>query len=639
MRNRKDNHPLTRRLTAAGLLAAGVLGIAPALANANPIEPTVTLSGTSTTSWSATAQTVTANASTTDSTNPVYSVTCQVDQGSDVTVLGSQQRVQVTGNGPHVVDCWATAWDGTTGPTTFGTVQIDGQQPTVTLSGPAPSTWLSGPQTITATATEANLYAGIASVTCTNGLGGTVTTTGPVGTITLNGSARYQASCFATSNAGVVGPASSTQVWLDSTAPTVTYSNGPTPGTWYSTPQNVTVNVSTPAGMAPIQSLTCDYNGQAVFASGLTEQAPAALHNWSTTVTLPAGSTGQETGTLTCYAADQAGNTSPTATISQQLDTSKPTAVFLTNLRDPAVILADVADSISGVYGAEIQYQQHGRWVTLPTSVSHGHAHAVIAPNNNIQPGRHALRIVVTDNADNTATYTGLANGRPAFLTYPTADPSQLAYTIRPEGRRVHGVPAANTVGSSTIRLAYRQGARVRGRLIARAFDVLRNQTLNINVQVADGQHVYAHARTNKRGDWTYQLPAGADRTVTITYPGSMAIAASTATIHIQAVTTITLATNPMKYGLWTLVGAQVNGGGIPHGGLAVMVQWRLNANSPWHTFWHLRHTNPSGLMKVGVPVPNVPPGTHVQLRAYVLPARGWVYAGANSQILNTIVH
>lgn len=645
MRNH-SSHPVRTRIAGSMLavgLAAAALSAVPAIASATTLQAngnaaamSLTFTGqTGTSSWSANPLTVQATASTTDSSNPIYQTSCSVDQGSAATVLGSQEKVAVTGNGAHIVECYPIAWDGTQGAPEFTTVQIDDQIPTVTLAGaPTSPNWESGSVTVTGDASEPQALSGIQSVTCLDGAGDQTVTPGSVGSITVAGTNRYSVSCYATTNAGVSGSRTYEQVWLDNTAPTVTYTNAPDPTQWYNAGQPVSINVQTPSTGAPIQSLTCDYNGRAVLPGGLTEQAPAALHNWSVAVTLPSN----DSGSLHCSSTDAAGNISPVTSVSQRVDTVAPIAFFVKDPNNPTVVIAKVADNLSGVYGANIQYQQHGRWTTLPTVLKGGTARAVIPANNPITTGKHALRVVVTDNADNEFDGTDYQNGRLAFLNYPVAVGLHLLYTIQPSGKDVYGHPAANTDTNAILRLAYGQSALITGRLYTTARSLVPNQVVTVKVKLADGQSYIVRERTNKTGVWHYRLPAGADRSVTIAYAGSVGLAARSHTITVLNQAAVTVAINHMKSGQSVLVGAHVLGGGIPSKGLSVIVQWRRNANSPWETFSHLRRTATNGVMRVGVPGPHVAAGTHVQIRAVVPATRGWAYNGAASQILNTVV-
>lgn len=645
MRNHRS-HPTRPRhagLALAAGLAATALGLMPAAAGATTLSPqsaspmSITFTGqTGTSAWSANPDTVTATASTTDGSNPIYQTSCSVDQAAATTVLGSQERLTVTGNGAHVVECYPTAWDGTQGPAQFTTVQIDDQIPSVHLAGAAPSpAWNNGSVTVTADASEAQDLSGIASVTCLDGAGDTTVTAGSVGSITVGGTQRYSVSCYATTNAGVIGARTYEQVWVDNTTPQVSYIDAPDPTQWYSAGQPVSINVATTSGAAPIQSLTCDYNGQPILPNGqLTEQAPAAVHTWSVQVTLPS----TDTGDANCFATDAAGNVSTAISTRQRVDTVAPSGVFVKNPQNPDVLVAKVADGLSGVYGATIQYEQHGKWVTLPTVLHGGIAKAVIPANNPISAGKHALRVVVTDNADNTFDGTRFQNGRPAVLDYPVAAGLHLLYSVKPSGKDLYGHPADNTDTNATLRLAYGQSALISGRLYSTARSLIAKQTITIRVRLADGRSYFVHAITSRSGRWSYRLPAGADRSVRISFAGSVGLAARSHTITVLNQGAVALAVNPMRFGQWTLVGANVHGGGIPARGLWVVVQWRRNANSPWIEFAHLHPTNSNGVLRIGVPVPNAAPGTHIQLRAVVPTTHGWAYAGATSAILSTTV-
>jgi hypothetical protein len=638
MRNHRSQ-PHSRRwrsgLLAAGL-AAAALGTLPAVASAAPSDLSLTFTGqTGTSSWSAGGITVNANASTTDPTNPVQKIVCSVDQGASTTTIGAQQKVPVSGNGAHIVECYPVAWDGTQGDPAFTTVQIDDQVPAVTLSGAATSpTWNTGSATVTATASEPQALAGIQSVTCLDGAGDRTVTPGDTGSITVSGTLRYNVSCYATTAAGVIGSRTSEQVWMDNTAPQVTYTSAPDPTQWYNSGQPVQVNVQTPVGAAPIQSLTCDYAGHAFFSGGqLTIPAPPALHNWSVAVTLP----GTGSGALNCFAADTAANFGAATSIAQKVDTTPPTGVFVGNPTDPAVILAKVGDNLSGVYGANIQYEQKHAWITLPTTLRGGTARAVIPANNPITVGKHPLRIVVTDNADNKYVGQETQHAKLAILDYPVAAGLRLLYTIAPAGRDIFGHPAANTDTNSTIRLAYGQAAVISGRLDTTARSLLAHQPVGITVRLATGKHYIAFVRTNTRGAWRYRLPAGGDRTVTMAYRGTVGLRRRSHTITVLGHAAIKLSVNPLVAGGQLSLNAQVLGGALPAKGLGLIAQWRRGANSPWQTFPRLQ-TAADGRVTGRFLVPAVTRGSHIQIRVSAPAARGWGYAGAISPILNARV-
>lgn len=640
MRNHSSQPPSRR--WRGGLLAAGLaiaaFGSLPAIASAagQPSDLSLTFTGqTGTTSWSASGLTVNANATTTDASNPVQKIVCSVDQGTSTTTIGPQQKVPVTGNSAHIVECYPVAWDGTQGDPVFTTVQIDDQLPSVTLSGAATSpTWNTGSATVTASASEPQALAGIQSVTCLDGAGDKTVTPGDTGSITVSGTLRYSISCYATTAAGVIGSRSYEQVWMDNTAPQVTYTNAPDPTQWYNSGQPVQVNVQTPVGAAPIASLTCDYAGRAVLPGGqLTELAPPALHNWSVAVTLP----GNGSGALNCFAGDTAANFGGVTSVPQKVDTTAPTGVFVGNPTDPAVILAKVADNLSGVYGANIQYEQKHAWITLPTTLRGGTARAVIPANNPISVGKHPLRVVVTDNADNK--YVGFDNqrGKPTVLNYPVAAGLRLLYTVAPSGRDIYGHPAANTDTNSTVRLAYGQAAVITGRLDTTARALLAHQPVKITVRLADGQHYVTSVRTNARGIWRYRLPAGGDRTVKVALSGSVGLRGASRVITVLSHAAIRLSVNPLVTGGQMVLSARVLGGAIPTQGLGLIAQWRRGPNSPWQTFPRLQ-TGANGRLTARFLVPAVAHGSRIQIRVSAPAARGWGYAGAISSILNATV-
>lgn len=642
MRNPSSQpHSRRRRATLLGAgLALAAFVSTPAIATAaagsasgQAADLSLTFTGqTGTSSWTAGAITVTADATTTDPANPVQKIVCSVDQGASMTTIGAQQKMPVSGNGAHIVECYPIAWDGTQGAPQFTTVQIDDQVPSVTLSGAATSpSWDAGSATITARASESQALAGIQSVTCLDGAGDQTVTPGQTGSITVSDTERYTVSCYATTAAGVIGSRTYEQVWMDNTAPQITYSNAPDPKQWYEAGQPVQVNVQTPVDAAPIASLSCDYAGRAVLAGGqLTEQAPPALHNWSVAVTLP----GSGSGKLNCFAADTAGNLSSVASVAQRVDTTPPTGVFVPDPTDPAVILAKVADGLSGVYGANIQVKQKHAWITLPTTLHGGTARAVIPANNPITVGKHALRIVVTDNADNRFVGYDTQRDKPAVLDYPVAAGLRLLYTIRPVGRDVYGRPAANTDTGTIVRVAYDQAAVIRGRLDTRARGLLAHEPIRITVRLANGRHYSTSVRTNHRGGWHYRLPAGGDRTVKIAFRGSVGLQACSHRIAVRSHAKIDVAVGRLFHGRPMVLRARVLGGALPERGLGLLAQWRHGTNSPWHTLPHLQ-TNRHGRVTAHLPVPAVARGSHIQIRVSAHAARGWGYVGAVSNVLD----
>lgn len=644
MRN-QISQPTSRRssstLLAVGL-AAAAFGAVPAIADAatapsgQAATMSLTFSGqTGPDAWTAGGETVEANATTTDSSNPIQKVVCSVDQGASTTTIGAQQKVPVSGNGAHIVECYPVAWDGTQGAPAFTTVQIDDQVPSVTLSGAATSpTWNSGSVTITARASEPQALSGIRDVVCLDGAGGVSQRAGDTGGITVSGTQRYSVSCYAETNAGVIGSRSYEQVWMDGTAPTITYLNAPDPTQWYNRGQPVQVDVQTPLQGAPIASLSCDYSGRPVLPGGqLTEQAPPALHNWAVALTLPSNGSGR----LNCASTDAAGNVSLLTSIPQQVDTTPPSAVFVADPTDPSVILAKVADAVSGVYGANIQYKQKHRWVTLPTTLHGGTARAVIPANNPISDGKHPLRVLVTDNADNRFTGYDNQRGKPAALDYPVAAGLRLLYTVAPLGRRIYSHPAANTATDSTVRLGYGQAAVIHGRLDSSARSLLAHQPIRIAVRLADGRHYVAFVRTDRHGGWRYRLPAGGDRVLTVSFRGNVGLRAASHRITVRSDTRITLAiAHVVAHGEMILRG-RVLGGAIPRHGLHVLAQWRHGSNSPWHTLPGLC-TNRRGQINAHLPVPAVARRSRLQLRVVAPAARGWGYAGGASSLIHARV-
>jgi hypothetical protein len=299
------------------------------------------------------------------------------------------------------------------------------------------------------------------------------------------------------------------------------------------------------------------------------------------------------------------------------------------------VILAKVADNLSGVEGANIQYEQKHKWVTLPTTVQRGTARAVIPAENPITLGKHSLRIEVTDKADNRFVDYDNQRGKPAVLDYPVAAGLRLLYTVTPTRHDIYGHPAANTGTDSTLRLAYEQAAVITGQLDTTARALLDHEPVKITVRLADGKQYGVWVRTDRRGDWHYRLPAGGDRIVKVEFGGSVGLRASSHIITVRSHAAIRAAVNQPVPGGQMVLSARVLGGGLPAHGLALTAQWRRGINSPWHTLPGL-HTSASGVASAHYPAPAVAPGSHIRIRVSAHARPGWAYSGATSSILSS---
>ena len=374
---------------------------------------------------------------------------------------------------------------------------------------------------------------------------------------------------------------------MDNTAPQVTYTNAPDPTQWYNSGQPVQVNVQTPVGAAPIQSLTCDYAGRAVLSGRAAHRAGAARPAQLVGRRHPPGHRlrGAE---LLC--GRHRGQPRRGHQRHPEGRHHGPAGVFVGNPTDPAVILAKVADDLSGVYGANIQYEQKRAWITLPTTLHGGTARAVIPANNPISVGKHPLRVVVTDNADNK--YVGYDNqrgqaGDPQLPRRRRAAPALHGRPQRPRHLRASGRQHRHQLhrasrlrpGGGDQRAARHDGACPCS-LTSRSGSPSGSPTASTTSP---------RCGPTLAAIWRYRLPAGGDRTVKVAFGGSVGLRRRKPRHHRARHAAIRLAVNPMVAGGQLFLSARVLGAAIPTHGLGLIAQWRRSANSPWQTFPRLQ--------------------------------------------------
>ena len=216
-------------------------------------------------------------------------------------------------------------------------------------------------QTVTVTGGEAQALSGIASVACEIDGGGWTITQGATAKVEITTDGQHTLSCYSVTGAGVQGPAANETIHVDSTPPTVAFSEGPSQSSWSTTAQSIRVTATKPANSSGVAQISCTLGGQATVYTNTGNP-----DSESATVTVqPPG------GELTCRALDNAGNASTTAAWNFLIDNTPPTGEFLpTKALDPSQVQVRVQDTGSGVAGAEIEIQTSTGWRRLPTDRS-----------------------------------------------------------------------------------------------------------------------------------------------------------------------------------------------------------------------------------------------------------------------------
>ncbi len=268
-----------------------------------------------------------------------------------------------------------------TGENTYN-VWIDTNQPTSAflVDGNAPSSaWLSGTPVVQVIGSETGgVLSGIAQITCSVTTNGQADPGSPVVLSTQNGdlvngtgsfllttNGANVVSCTGTSGAGTTETqADAITVDVDNPLDTSTgsgttkygsskliddgadpYSDGPNQGTWYRTPQAVTITANNTGGSAPVSGISCQ--GALSGTWPLNELNTDAQGGEKITVSVRAPG-----GELACTATDTAGNSYPLGSYLFKIDSTAPTGQFVAQSQWPEpdeVAVSATDDGGSGI--------------------------------------------------------------------------------------------------------------------------------------------------------------------------------------------------------------------------------------------------------------------------------------------------
>ena len=312
--------------------------------------------------WTNSAQAITV--STSGGPSGVATVKCTVDGISAPLQGPSVDQVTIRATGEHVLDCTAISNTNVMGDNTYN-VWIDTNQPTNSflVNGDAPtSAWLSGTPVVQVIGSESGgVLSGVSQITCSVTTNGKADPGSPVVLSTANGGlVNGTGSFFMTTNGtdvvsclGVTAAGTSeaepdtVAVNVDNPLDTSTgngttkygsseliddgadpYSDGPNQGTWYRTPQSVTITANNTGGSAPIAGIACKGALTGTWQRNMLNTD--AQGGEKITITIPAPG-----GELACTATDTAGNSYPLGSYLFKIDSTAPTGQFVAQGRWP----------------------------------------------------------------------------------------------------------------------------------------------------------------------------------------------------------------------------------------------------------------------------------------------------------------
>jgi hypothetical protein len=396
--------------------------------------------------WTNAVQTVTVSA--TGGPSGIKTVSCLVDGNSAPLVGPSSNKVTISGNGEHVLDCTATSSTNVVGEATYD-VWVDTRQPTVTFSGAQPSpAWLSGTPTVVVIGGEqGGTLSGVTRLVCTVNGGSPITLNVDAAqdytssfVLTANGA--DVVSCQATDAAGTTGPATSETVNVDNpdvqpasasltrygSSPNIDggadpFTDGPSQTTWYRDPRPVTITANNTGGGAGIASISCT---GAELGGGTTGTWPIDSLNADSqggervkvTVQPPGGD-------LACTATDTAGNVYALGSYEFEIDDTAPAGAFVTQLAwpEPEEVELHVTDSGSGVQFVRVYAQPNGGGKAIDLGFAQYEKrtkdYVVNVDDGTMTPGEYTFYANVADNAGNTGQITASPNGGAEQLQLP----------------------------------------------------------------------------------------------------------------------------------------------------------------------------------------------------------------------------
>ncbi|MGO9791165.1 MAG: hypothetical protein ACLP8S_17200 [Solirubrobacteraceae bacterium] len=608
--------------------------------------------------WYAAPQTVDVDAS--DPSGLYGDVDCSVGQQT-VAIAPSQlpYSLVVSQNGANSVSCTAANnVNYSTSTSLDGQVRIDDQVPSVAFSGatPAPA-WVSGPQTIRVTGSEATQLSGIASVLCEVDGGGWTTTDGSVASITISTDGVHTISCYGTTGAGVKSPTETYAVQIDSVPPTISFSNGPSQSTWATTAQSIDVTASKAQGSSGVAEISCTLNQQ---TSVYTNSGDPDSQTVKITVQPPGGD-------LSCKAQDNAGNWSAAQAWNFLIDNTVPTGEFLPpDPTNPTQVAVQLADTASGVAGAQIEIQTAGGWRQLATNydASTGIATATIPDDGSLTDGTYNLQALVWSVAGNEATITQGAAGTPAAVTLPlrivtqllvgqakaSVDDCSMRRAVLHGVDRYHQTLVTKLVKRCDVievpharmtRLRYGQRASVQGLLETVDGTPIPDQKITI-AQQATGwrKQAVGSLLINSHGRFTYTLRAGASRTVTFSYPGTDILRSTSATTGVRVVGKGTINVGEQAVAGRTLrISGRLDGGYIPFDGVLVQLWYRVKGiPASFGPFDNAIHTNRAGAWTVTFPVSTGARGYTYLFKAVIAQQTDWPFLTTSTNVVERYV-
>jgi len=344
-----------------------------------------------------------------------------------------------------------------------------------------------------------------------------------------NGSGTYYVSCFAVSGSGVNGTVTTTEVNLQRSSSgdggggnggggctqfctgspdpdlVVPPSGiGPIPGgqEWHTTPQQVPVIAESPAGSAPIESITCaeppvtldgDSSNPDASDNGdgtITYPNPAGTDSNTESITVIVGPPplGEAEPPVECYATDAAGVDHTLGSYQVNVDETAPTGSFIRpNASDPRRVTLYATDNNgSGIANVVIQLvDSSGNITALPLTsniTGDGDYTAELPPDNQMAKGSYTLQAIVTDNAGNVTNppLDQWQDDTGTVIQYPVLGSSTMIDAIGP-GTAAPLLPGDKGTTSTKVAKTKKARIKVNGKWVTRTVPVYKTTHVKVH--------------------------------------------------------------------------------------------------------------------------------------------------------------
>jgi hypothetical protein len=381
---------------------------------------------------------------------------------------------------------------------------------------------------------------------------------------------------------------------------------------------------------------------------------------------------------LVCTATDQAGNTYQLGSYDFLIDSHAPTGQVLpqTQWPEPNDVAISVADgtNASGVKSVDVTLTGNGLNDPIPTTYDKTTGVWIAAINDGAIPsGSYKLTVKATDNAGNTSTIADQtlklplrastrltvsagfsvksnnktetkAAGREPAKAKAAACKKLKAHAQTKVSKTKAACSATSTKKSANVTLhkgvlstPHGQRVKVKGTLVNdETKKAVAHAKLVVTGLAASGgtARTIATISTNAKGGYTYTLPAGESRRVTVAYAGSGTALGATASFSQRVAGKVRAKiTAHLSAGKATTLTGRVLGGYVPKDGVLVHVEYEIPGHTKWALF-RATHTKKTGRFAVRFPVSKGARGYSYRFRVVVPTQSDWPFQSATSNTL-----